>query len=133
MTSVNLLVCRFRYAVDVIQMNLAISILSSLTIVFGLVSMLTPIPGGTLMIAGGLTALICTSPTARYCLMWMRSKARWIDSLFYWLETKVGSRVKVIGKALAKTHPPDSSNGAVRLNHKEFVRREIEQNDDAIK
>lgn len=106
-------------------MNFLISILSGITVIIGMISMLTPIPGGTLMIAGGLTALICTSPSARYCLMWIRHKANWINRLFYWLERKIGGKVKIISTALAKTHPPVGSE--TRMGHKEFVRRELAQ------
>jgi len=87
--------------------------------------MVTPIPGGTLLIAGGLTALICTSPTARYCLMWIRSRVNWFNKLMFWLEAKVGSRIKTMGVALGKTRP--SEVDATSMSHREFVRTELEK------
>ena len=87
--------------------------------------MLTPIPGGTILIAGGLTALICSSPSARYCLMWLRTRANWFNKTMFWLENKVGTRVKVVGGALARTHPP--ADASTLLSHKEFVLHELAQ------
>ncbi len=105
-------------------MNFMISFLAMLSILFGMVSMVTPIPGGTVLIAGGLTALICSSPTARYCLMWVRSRVSWFNKLIFWLEEKVGSRIKVIGVALSKTHPPEGKS--ISMSHHEFVNNELE-------
>ena len=83
--------------------------------------MATPIPGGTLFIALGLTALICSSPTAQYCIMWIRARTVWFNKLFFWLEKKVGSKVKVVGEALLKTHPPVA--GALNISHRDFIRK----------
>ena len=87
------------------MVNLVISFFSVIIIFFGLISMVTPIPGGTILIASGLTALICSSPTARYRLMRIRSKVNWFNKVFFWLEQKVGGKVKFVGVALSKTHP----------------------------
>lgn len=89
------------------MMNLIISFVSVIVIFFGLISMVTPIPGGTLLIATGLTALICSSPAARYRLMRIRSKVNWFNKLFFWLEQKVGGKVKFVGVALSKTRPQE--------------------------
>jgi len=106
-------------------MNLIISFLAMLSILFGMVSMVTPIPGGTILIAGGLTALICSSPSARYCLMWVRSRVNWFNKLIFWLEKEVGSRIKIIGVALGKTHPSEGIYNSV--SHREFVSNELEK------
>lgn len=105
-------------------MNFLVSFLAMLSILFGLVSMLTPIPGGTILIAGGLTTLICSSPSARYCLMWIRARVSWFNKLIFWLEEKVGVRIKIIGTALGKTHPPDDTTALI--SHQEFVRNEFD-------
>jgi len=105
-------------------MNLIISFIAMISILFGMVSMVTPIPGGSVLIAGGLTALICSSSTARYCLMWIRSRVSWFNKLIFWLEEKVGSRIKVVGVALSKTHPPESTS--TPMTHHEFVNNELE-------
>lgn len=106
-------------------MNLIISVIAMISILFGMVSMVTPIPGGTILIAGGLTALICSSQSARYCLMWLRARVNWFNKLIFWLENKVGSRIKIIGAALGKTHPPEGGTSSV--SHREFVKNELEK------
>jgi hypothetical protein len=87
------------------MLNIIISAIASALLLLGLVSMVTPIPGGTIMIATSLTALICTSPRARSCLRFMRARIVWLDKSFYWLEEKVGARIGFIGDALRKTRP----------------------------
>jgi len=96
-----------------------------LAILLGMVSMVTPIPGGTILIAGGLTALICSSSSARYCLMWIRSRVNWFNKLIFWLEKKVGTRIKIIGTALGKTHPAEGR--PTSMSHREFVDNELEK------
>lgn len=103
-------------------MKLIISFLAMVSILLGLISMVTPIPGGTLLIAGGLTALICSSPSARFCIMWIRARINWFNRLIFWLEEKVGTRIKIIGTALNKTRPPEDV--ATTLSHREFVKLE---------
>ena len=90
--------------------NLILSIFASIIVLFGLISMLTPIPGGALLIAGGTTSLICTSPRARLCLKFARSRANWFNMIFFWLENKIGKKIKVVGNSLAKTHPEKINN-----------------------
>ena len=111
-----------RLVIDGIMMNLIISFFAMLSIFLGIVSMVTPIPGGTVLIAGGLTALICSSPSARYCLMWLRSKMSWFNKLFCWLENKVGSKLGVVGSALSKTRPPENMD--ISISHSQFVKNE---------
>lgn len=87
------------------MLNIIISVIASALFLLGLVSMVTPIPGGTIMIATSLTALICTSPRARSCLRFMRTRFVWLNKSFYWLEDKVGQRIGFIGNALIMTRP----------------------------
>jgi hypothetical protein len=67
--------------------------------------MVTPIPGGTFLIAGSLTALICSSPLARRCLQVMRTKINWFNKSVFWIEAKVGNRIGIVGRALKQTRP----------------------------
>ena len=106
-------------------MKIVISFFAVVSILLGMVSMVTPIPGGTILIAGGLTALICSSASARYCLMWIRSRVNWFNRLIFWMENKVGSRIKIIGTALSKTHPP--TDGTNLLSHRDFVQNELKK------
>ena len=99
-------------------MRTLINILAAMSILLGLVSIVTPIPGGTILIAGGLTAMICVSPTAQFCLMWLRSRVSWINKLVFFLEHKVGTRIELVGTALGKTHPCQVGS---TLSHREFI------------
>ena len=87
------------------MLNLVIAIISTVTLLFGLLSMLTPFPGGTLIVALSLTALICTSPRVRKGLQFLRARINWFNKTFYWLENKIGDRIKVISIALRQTRP----------------------------
>ncbi len=90
------------------MINLVLSIFASIGLLFGIVSMATPIPGGTVIIAASITLLICTSPRAQGCLKFFRARAKWLNSAFYWLENKVGDRISIVGNALKRTHPEDN-------------------------
>jgi hypothetical protein len=87
------------------MLNLILSIFASLALLLGLVSMVTPFPGATIMIAGGLTTLICTSPRARFCIRYMRTRLNWFNKTIFWLQTKVGTKISNIGNALKQTQP----------------------------
>lgn len=87
------------------MINISVSILASGLLLLGLISMLTPIPGGTIMIATSVTALICSSPRARACLRILRTRSNKFDEAFYWLENKVGKRIDFVGNALIMTRP----------------------------
>ena len=89
------------------MINFLISIVASVVLLIALVSMVTPIPGGTVLIAVSLTALICSSPFARRCLQVMRTKMNWLNKGVLWLEDKVGDRIGIVGRALGKTRPLD--------------------------
>ena len=88
--------------------NLILTIIALIALTIGLVSMLTPIPGGTALIAFSLTSLICTSPKARSFIKYLRVKFSLINKLFFTLEEKVGTRIKFIGDALKLTQPDNN-------------------------
>ena len=108
-------------------MNVLISIVSMFFLVLGTISMVTPIPGGTLFIAGGLTGLICSSARARWCVKWIRTRVSWFNKTIFWLEEKVGPRIKVIGVALLQTRPDPVDADEAALSHKDFIKKQ--QND----
>ena len=85
--------------------SIIVSIFASVVLLIGIVSMVTPIPGGTVMIAASLTALICTSPRARRCLQFMRTRMKWFDKIMAWVENAVGDRIGIVGTALRQTRP----------------------------
>jgi len=90
--------------------NLFLSAISSILLLAGIVSLLTPIPGGVFLIAGSLTALICTSPIARFCLRSARTRVGLVDKIFLWLEKKVGQRIEFVGDALRRTRPGNTED-----------------------
>jgi len=77
--------------------------MASIVLIIAMISMLTPIPGGTLMIALSLTSLTCTSPRARSFIRYVRERVVFINKMFFVLEEKVGTRITVIGDALKQT------------------------------
>lgn len=104
-------------------MNILISIVSLFFLILGIASMVTPIPGGVIFIAGGLTGLICSSVRARFCVKWIRMRVNWFNKTVFWLEEKVGPRVKIIGNALEKTRPDPTVDGEEMLSHKDFFKK----------
>ena len=69
--------------------------------------MVTPIPGGTFMIAMSISALICSSTKAQTYMRALRTKFTRFNKFIFWLENKVGVRIKFIGIALGNTRPED--------------------------
>lgn len=90
------------------MLKIILSLLASVLLLLGLISMVTPIPGGTIMIAVSLTTLICTSPRAQAFLRYLRSRIDTLNRIFNWLEEKVGKQIAFIGDALSRTRPRTS-------------------------
>jgi len=86
-------------------MNMILSIIATLLLLIGFISMVTPIPGGTLIISLGLTMLICVNSKAQACLLYMRTRYTLVNKLFTFLQKNAGSKITVIGVALEKTQP----------------------------
>lgn len=87
------------------MINLIVTVFASVVLLIGIVSMVSPIPGGVVMIAGSLTALTCTSPRARRCLQFMRTRINVLNKSILWIEEKVGHRIGIVGRALRQTRP----------------------------
>lgn len=87
------------------MINLILSIVSFILLLAGLISMVTPIPGGTLLIAFSLATLVCSSPLAQRCLRAFRARFGWLNKTIYWVENKVGTKVQFISSALKATRP----------------------------
>ena len=68
-------------------------LVGAILLTLGLVSMLTPIPGGVLVIALGAGMIICASPTATNFIKAYRAKNRRFNQLLTWLENKIGERL----------------------------------------
>ncbi len=74
----------------------------ALLLLAGLISMVTPIPGATFMLASGAVLLICASPRFHHCLQLLRGKFNRFDRFMTWLENKMP---KSIGNILKMTAP----------------------------
>lgn len=77
-------------------------VFGSLLLIMGLISMVTPIPGGTLLIAIGSGMIICSSITAAKFIQACRTKFNRFNTAMTWLENKMGDR---FGEPLRRTRP----------------------------
>ena len=89
------------------MINLLLTVLATLGLIFGLFSMVTPIPGGTLIIAASVSLLICVSPTAQFCLRFLRTRFQFLNKSFFFLEEKIGTKINFVSSALKKTRPQE--------------------------
>lgn len=87
------------------MINLLVTIVSIVLLLIGVISMATPIPGGTFMIAISISLLICSNAKAQRYMRTLRTKYNAFNKMIFWLENKVGVRIKFIGIALEKTRP----------------------------
>ena len=100
------------------MVNLIVSAFASFTLLIGIVSMVTPIPGGTFLITVSLTALICSSPRARRFLQILRTRAEFLNKSILWMEEKIGDRISIVGNALRQTRPYVDSGISCNLKGK---------------
>lgn len=87
------------------MINILVTFFALLLLIIGVISMATPIPGGTFLIAISISILICSNAKAQRYMRILRTKYNSFNNMVFWLERKVGVRVKFIGIALEKTHP----------------------------
>lgn len=87
------------------MINALLSALAFLLLIIGLMSMVTPIPGGTFLIAISISLLICSNAKVQTCMRYARTKSNRFNKVIFWLENKVGIKVKFIGAALENTRP----------------------------
>jgi len=74
-------------------MRSILSIFAIILLVLGLISMFSPIPGGTLFIAAGCALLICTNERAAHYIQKVRTNKTWVNKIMTWLEDKMGERL----------------------------------------
>jgi len=82
--------------------RVALMILGTLMLLLGAISMVTPFPGGTFLLAAGSVLLICSCPWFRLCLQYARARFTLFDRMMVWLESRMGER---IGTVLKMTQP----------------------------
>lgn len=87
------------------MLNILNSIAAIILLIIGLISMISPIPGGVILIAIGMSMLICSNAKAQACVKFLRTKSHKVNKIFFWMEEKVGRKINFIGIALAKTQP----------------------------
>ena len=103
--------------------NKLLKLSAYLLLILGMISMMSPIPGGIFLLAGALTLLICSDPIAQHCLKWVRTRVNWFNKTIHWLEDKVGVKIKVMGDALKLTRPSEDENDK-NLSHKEYIEKQ---------
>lgn len=74
-------------------MKLILTITAYLMLLIGLVSMVSPIPGGTFLIAGGCAILICTNERTAGKIRNVRGNKPWVNTSMIWIEDKMGPRL----------------------------------------
>jgi len=83
-------------------MRILTLIFGSIMLLFGMVSMVTPIPGGILLIAVGGGMVICSSDRAENYIRGKRLKHPSLDKQMAWIEDKMGERISA---PLRRTRP----------------------------
>ena len=76
-------------------------------ITIGAISMITPIPGSTFLIATGSGLVICTSKRAERWIKKMRGTHVRFNNTLTWLENKMGEKLSA---PLRSTRPTDSAD-----------------------
>ncbi|MEP1612716.1 MAG: hypothetical protein ABJL72_12460 [Roseobacter sp.] len=75
-------------------------------ILIGLVSMFTPMPGGTLLIVAGCTLLICSNARVASKVKSLRTRKPTINKWLTWIEDKVGERMSGPMRSTRPDMPP---------------------------
>ena len=87
-------------------MRILTLILGSVILLVGVVHFISPIPGGTFVIALGASMILCNSKTAARYLKKYRSGSERLNRAIIWLETKIGDRFN----GPLKVTRPDTDN-----------------------
>jgi len=74
-------------------MRIIILVTGSILLLVGVISMVTPIPGGTLLIAAGGAMVICSSKRAEKFIRICRSRFGLLNKALLWIETRLGERL----------------------------------------
>lgn len=96
-------------------MQVGLIIIAVLLLLIGIVSMVTPIPGGIFLIVFGFGLLIYASPRAEKYIRIQRTQKKWINSAMTWVEDKMGAN---LSGTMRRTRPcfqintPTQHNGA---------------------
>ena len=91
------------------MLNAILSVVALILLILGILSLVSPIPGGLLVISFSVTTLICVNAKAQACVLYLRSKYGFINKIFTFLQNKIGSRIHFVGDALSRTEPKEKS------------------------
>ena len=86
-------------------MRIVMLVTGSLLLFLGVVSMVSPIPGGTLLITVGGGMIICSSTAAANFVQVCRVKYKRVNKVMTWLEDKMGEKMSA---PLRRTRPLES-------------------------
>lgn len=87
------------------MIRLIISIIAVLVLLVGIVLVVSPIPIGAILIAVSLSALIYVNTSVQNAIKKLRKNYQPFNEKIYWLENKIGDKVKFISQSLIKTRP----------------------------
>ena len=85
--------------------RLIISIFSFLVLLSGMVLVLTPFPVGAILIVISLSILVYVNPGVQKTIKKLRENYHPFNEKIYWLENKIGDKVKFLSDSLIKTRP----------------------------
>ena len=85
--------------------DLILTIIASIILIVSLIAMILPIPATSIAVALSLTSLTITSPRARRVISYLRSKLKFINKIFIFLEDKIGAKIPKVRTALILTKP----------------------------
>ena len=87
------------------MIRIIISILSVIVLLSGIVLSVSPIPIGAILIFVSLSVLVYVNPSVQNMIKRLRQNYRPINEKIYWLENKIGDKVKFLSQSLIKTRP----------------------------
>lgn len=87
------------------MIRLVISIISVIVLLSGLILTLSPIPIGAILIVVSLSVLVYVNPSVQKMIKRLRENYRPFNEKIYWLENKIGDKVKFLSESLIKTRP----------------------------
>ncbi|MGI9205397.1 MAG: hypothetical protein ACR2Q3_15380 [Woeseiaceae bacterium] len=88
-------------------MRIVLLVIGSALLLVGLISMVTPIPGSTFLIATGTGLLICTSKRVTSWIRQTRTGSTRFNRSVTWIENKMGDK---LSGPLRQTRPIDQTD-----------------------
>ena len=86
--------------------------LAIVLLIIGIVALISPLPIGVILIAIGLSILVCVSDTAKMQLKKVRTKYSKINQKLHLLEGKLEKRFAYLVNELVQTRPNDKRDDA---------------------